>query len=689
METRDLILEIGTEEIPSGYFAHILDLLSFKEGSIKEIFEAEHIRIEGAASYSTPRRIILMLKDIPISQDMVIDGPPTRVAYDKAKAPTKALEAFIKKNDASIDDIEVFQDKKEQRVRLTKKGVSNKEALERILPKVIRSLDFPKTMRWNEEDFVFARPLRWILALFGDEILRFSLAGIESSNITYGHRFLGHDKIKVKDADSYFRVLEKNHVMWDNEQRKDKILTFLQKKRWQENMQLLEEVNNLVEYPYFLEGTFKKDYLTLPEEVLLASMSKHQRIFCLKDKQDALTNRFGAVLNGRYRGMRGIRRNYENVLDARLKDAFFFYESDTKKSLADWAEGLGEMVFHKELGTVKEKVERLKEIAAFFLKETGIKGVDKKALSRAISLSKADLLTQMVREFPSLQGVVGGYYALVSGEGNEVATAIGEHYLPRFSGDHLPKTEAAIICSLADKFDNIVCYFKIGKFPKGSWDLYALRRQSIGIISILLNKQIHLSLEKAFDYVCGITPASCDKGKIKVVYLNFFKERFIAFIKEKYDYRYDLLDSVIASGVDDPYDCSLKLGDLDSMIDEPCFEKARCIVERTYNITRSSKLKAEEPKAALFKDAKERSLYGRYKEIRDEFMGLCAGKEYRRATELYGDSLAEEVHSFFADVMVNVSDKDLKKNRTALLSAINRLYRDNIADLSKIVVTRE
>lgn len=686
METKDLLLEIGTEEIPSGYFKHILALLSFGEGGvIKELFEARQIKADCAFCYSTPRRIILYIKDIPTHQDVVIEGPPERIAFDNNREPTKVLQAFLEKNQSSLEDIEIYMGEKEKRTRITKKGVPNKEILEEILPKVIKSLDFPKVMRWGKEDIVFARPIRWLLALFGNEVMRFSLGGITSSNITSGHRFLGHPKIKVKDASSYFKLLSKNYVIWDDPKRKEKILTFLRKKNWYENEQLLEEVNNLIEYPYFIEGVFKKKYLALPKEVLLASMSKHQRIFCLKDKKGELTNRFVAVINGKYRGLKLIRRHYEEVLDARLKDALFFYNSDTKKPLSEWAQDLSGVIFHKQLGTIRDKIARMKNIASFLTKYIEITAEEKKSLSRAVSLCKADLLTQMVREFPSLQGVMGGYYAFSSKENEEVAKAIGEHYLPRFADDILPDTTLGAICSLADKFDNIICYFKIGKFPKGNWDLYALRRQGIGIISILLKKELPLSLSAIFDYAYDLAPGEYNEEKLKIIFLDFFRERFVSFLKERFSYRHDLLESVMACGPDDLQNCFLRLESLNSIIDGTSFEKARCIVERTHNIVRSSKVAVETPRPSLFKDENERSLYDKYSSIRNGFERLCLEKEYRKATELYAEGLFDELHSFFEEVLVNVDDKALRSNRIGLLSAINRLYVDNIADLSKIV----
>ncbi|MFH1868589.1 MAG: glycine--tRNA ligase subunit beta [Candidatus Omnitrophota bacterium] len=690
MKTANLLLEIGTEEIPSGYFSHILDMLSCGQGSpVKELFDARNIMIGSARAYSTPRRIVLCVDDIPLCQNVNIDGPPARIAFDDGKNPTKALEAFLNKNNASVDDIETYEGEKEPRVRLLKKDVSNKQMLEELIPKIVARLDFPKTMRWDSSGISFARPIRWILALFGNDTLRFSVGRVESSNLTNGHRFFGHRKIVVKDPDSYFKIMEKNNVLLDDKARKEKILSYLRKKNWVENRELVEEVNYLVEYPFFIEGVFRKEYLELPREVLLASMAKHQRVFCLKDKKGNLKNSFAAVINGKCRGRNTIKAHYENVLDARLKDALFFYDSDIKIKLSRWAEGLDGVVFHKQLGTLKDKVARLKNIAQFLTKYIDIDPDEKKSLNRAISLCKADLLSSMVREFPSLQGIVGKYYALASGEDEDAAEAIGEHYLPRFADDDVPASGLGTICSLADKFDNIASYFKIGKFPKGGWDLYALRRQSIGIISILLKRKISLDLGEIFDYTYEISPGEYDKEKLRKIYIDFFRERFVSFVKERFSYRYDLLDSVMVSGECDLYKSFLKLESLNSIIDEIYFESARCVVERTHNIIRPSKRKAEKVKASLFKEQEEGQLWNSFNSIKEKVESLCLDGKYPEATRLFGEGLFAVIHNFFDKVMVNVDSKDLKENRIALLSAINKLYVDNIADLSKIVISKE
>jgi glycyl-tRNA synthetase beta chain len=685
MSTTDLVFEIGTEELPAADLDSAKEALSLKDGSsMAVLFQSHNIKFNNAYSYSTPRRLILHVKDIPLTQDILVQGPPRRIAYDSQQRPTKALEAFLSRNNAGLEDISISNDQNDPRVLLNKTNIPNAGILSDVLPKAVSLIDFPKKMRWDKTGVLFSRPIRWFLALFGDRVVAFDYAGILSSNITHGHRFLGRKNIKVKNAVSYFGLLKKNHVVWDNMLRKEKIVAFLEKKRWYPNRELLDEVNNLVESPFFIEGVFSKEYLQIPREVLLASMSKHQRIFCLQDKKGNLLNRFVGVINGNYKDKNHIRKNFENVLDARLKDALFFYRSDTKKPLSHWARLLSGVVFHKELGTMAEKVERIKRAAQFICNKSHI-DIDKGDLSHAASLCKADLLTDMVKEFPGLQGVMGMYYALESGENQTVARAIAEHYLPRFADDETPSSAAGMACSLADKLDNIVCYFKIGKAPKGSWDPYALRRQAIGIISILLKNKTHLSISDAVDFLYPLCPGKMDKAGVKTSILDFFKDRFVALAKTRENYPYDLMDAVTGSGIDDIYKSYLKLEALNSIIDEICFENARVIVERTHNIVKASKDVPGEVDESLLSEPKEKEVYKRLKSIEARFLDYCRDKAYDKATGLFSDTLSECLHEFFEKIMVNVDHKKTRVNRLSLLLRINKLYTDNIADLSRMI----
>ncbi|MDD5504162.1 MAG: glycine--tRNA ligase subunit beta [Candidatus Omnitrophica bacterium] len=688
MSTTDLILEIGTEELPSHDLDAALESLAFRKGSpIEALFLSNNIKYSKASAYATPRRLILHISDIPLCQDMLIEGPPVRIAYDEQNRPTKALEAFLKKNNAAISDIikPAAAGSGDLRVSIKRQDISNAGILPSALAKIAGLMNFAKTMRWNGTGAAFSRPIRWIVALFGDKVLSFEYAGIKSSNATRGHRFLGRDFIKVKNPCHYFKTLKKNHVVWDNNERRKIILSFLEKKRWHPNDELLSEVVNLVEKPCFIEGSFDKKYLQIPREVLLAAMSKHQRIFCLEDKNSALASRFAGVLNGAKKNTKQIIKNFENVLEARLKDALFFYKSDTKKPLTEWAQGLDGIVFYKGLGTIHDKAQRIKKIA-LFISRNYYPGIDENDIAKAAPLLKADLLTSMVREFPSLQGIMGMYYAKDSGYPDAVSRAISEHYLPRFASDKLPSTDMGSLFSLADKFDNIVSYFSIGKSPKGNWDPYALRRQAIGIILILMETKKSLSLSGVIDFCLEQYAGSETKSKCRQAIQLFLKDRLVSILKAKGQYRHDLIESVMASGADDIYKTCLKLNELNSIINSPEFEQARVIVERTHNIVAAAGISLPEIDEKLFSQEQENKVFGGFNNTKDEFMALCKEGLFSKATDNIAAALSGDLGDYFDKVMVNVDDKRVRANRLALLSAINKLYTDNIANLSLIAV---
>ncbi|MFA5069389.1 MAG: glycine--tRNA ligase subunit beta [Candidatus Omnitrophota bacterium] len=687
MSTTELIFEIGTEELPSHDIDAALEALAFKKGSpIENLFLSNNIKFNKTYAYATPRRLILHMSDIPLCQDIVIEGPPVRIAYDNQGSPTKALEAFLQKNNACLRDItRPGEGPGDPRVSIQKKDVPNAAILINILPKVIGLIHFSKDMRWNEGGAVFSRPVRWLTALFGSRILSFEYAGIKSSNVTRGHRFLGHPLVRVKGPSHYFKALKANHVVWDNNLRKKMILSFLERRRWHINDELLSEVANLVEKPSFIEGSFDKKYLQIPREVLLASMSKHQRIFCLEDRKGALTNRFIGVLNGANKDTRQITRNFENVLEARLKDALFFYKSDTKKPLDEWAAGLSDIVFCKGLGTMRDKTRRIEEIAGF-ISQRCFPDIKKGDIAKAAPLLKADLLTAMVREFPSLQGIMGMYYAKDSGQEEDICLAISQHYLPRFAADILPSTGLGALFSLADKFDNIACYFCVGKMPKGNWDPYALRRQAIGILSILMNNKISLSLSGVVGFCLSLNTAPGGSDKAKELILGFLKDRFASMLLARGEYRHDLIESVAAGGADDIYKTYLKLDELNSIINESAFEKARVIVERTHNIVKAANINLPGIDERLFSEPQEHEVFNGFNEIKSDFIGLCQRGDFSHATDNIVTALSDSLGDYFDKVMVNVDDKRVRANRLALLSAINRLYVDNIADLSLIVV---
>ncbi len=477
MSRKDFVLEIGTEELPPAvvsdfqYPLHARSLFECITGNT-ELVSQKLVR----NIYATPRRIIIHIKDFPSFYNKLEKGPPKKIAYDKNGNSTKALKGFLKKIEATENDITKIPEDNNEKIAVLKKFSTKDLVIERI-KKVIKYFVDYKTMSWDaNSDIKFPRPIRWILALYGEEIIPINVDGVAAGNITYGHHLFSTGSIKVKNAQDFFKKLRKNRVIYDFKERRDKIDGYLKRKHWHKNPQLLDEVAGLVECPEFIEGIYDKKYLNLPKEVLIASMSKNQRIFPLENKMGNFINKFVAVTNGNRKNTRIIKRHYEQVLDAKLKDALFFYNEDLKGSLAERTKLLKNIIFHKKLGSYADKIERIKKLIDNFKDTFKLTDIEYEKIVKASTLCKVDLLTQMVGEFPSLQGAMGKYYAIGEGIDKEVACAIEEHYRPRFYEDKLPKTKLGIILALLDKFDSVICHFKAGHQPKGNWDLYALRR---------------------------------------------------------------------------------------------------------------------------------------------------------------------------------------------------------------------
>ncbi len=684
MERKDFVLEIGTEELPPKVvgFSFAEEIKSNLINAIIGGIESEDIKLK---LYITPRRIIIFIKNLPRNYNKIEEGPPKRIAYDKGGKPTKALMGFLKKIDATQNDIGKIPESDNEKIKVQKQ-VPVKELIKARLPKVFSAFSSYKNMHWDESGLLFPRPIRWILAMLGNEIIRCKIGNLSCGNITYGHHLFNSRPIKIKDTNDFFKKLRRRNVIYSFKERKQIISKYLTGKNWHRNEGLLNEVTGLVEYPDFIEGSFNKSYLKLPEEVLIASMSKNQRVFPLQDRNGKLANRFVGIIDGKLRQTKRIKAHYEQVLDAKLKDALFFYNEDLKKPLGERAEQLKGVIFHKKLGSYADKVERLKKLIYSFKQTFKLSDIDYEKIIKACTLCKADLLTQMVGEFPSLQGVMGKYYALAEDIDEEIARAIEEHHRPRFSEDRLPETKLGSILALLDKFDSVICHFKAGHQPKGNWDLYALRRQSIGIINIILAKKLELSLSGMFDKIFEIAPGDAECEKLKTEFTEFIKERLIVMMDEQYKFRRDLINAVISSGFDNIYNFYLRLDGLNNIINKFYFEQARCVVERTNNITKGVSSFIEEIDVSLLQMDEEKALFEKYKIIKDKFASFIQQDNYDEATKLYAEALSDITNSFFDKVMVNVDDKKLRNNRLKLLKGINVLYVRDIADLTKVVV---
>lgn len=496
---RDLFFEIGTEEIPARFINSALNDIN---NIIKNYLDELKISFKNVEVYATPRRFAVVIRELNEKQNNLEDfikGPSKKIAFDENGNPSKALLGFVNSRNGTIENIETVKNGNEEYVylRLFKEGKDTVFFIKDILDKVIRNINFPKPMKWGNKNIKFIRPIRWLVCIFGNEVIKFDIEGINTSNITKGHRFLGSNEIEVLNFDDYKQKLEENFVILDHLKRKNiiKNQAILVSEQLGGNViideEILDEVNFIVEYPTAFYGSFDKDYLSLPKEVVITPMQNHQRYFPVVDKSGNLMNYFITVRNGNDYMIDNVRKGNNKVLDARLKDAQFFFNEDIKKKLEDYIENLKTIVFHEKLGTMYDKVERIKKLSLEISRHLNF---NMKDIERAAILCKADLTTQMVFEFGELQGIMGRYYANMSGENEEVSNAIFEHYLPRNSDDDIAKTECGIALALADKMDTISGFFLIGIQPTGSQDPYALRRQAIGVLTTAIKNRLEISI---------------------------------------------------------------------------------------------------------------------------------------------------------------------------------------------------
>lgn len=686
---KDLIFEIGVEEIPAAYMPKALE--DFKNNAVNSLNKAR-LDYEEVKSFGTPRRLALYVKGLGEKQeDAVIEsrGPKKAAAFDDQGNPTRALEGFVRSQNISINDIEVREVNGVEYVFAvkTEKGMETKEVLPSLLYDLVKAFSFPKSMRWGGYSFRFARPIRWLLALYGEEKIEFRLENLVSSNYTYGHRFLSPDKLQVKDAAAYFKVLEENYVIIDQNRRKE--IIWEQITRVAEKMggiplkdeELLEEINYLVEYPTAFAGSFSASYLEVPKEVLTTTMIENQRYVPVFDKDGKLMPVFIGVRNGTDEFIHVVRAGNERVLKARLEDALFFWKEDLKQPLDKMAEKLKSILFHERLGTIMDKVQRITSIAAFIGESYGLSDGEK--IRRAAYLCKADLVSSMVYEFPELQGIMGRYYALHHGEDKEVSQAIFEHYLPRFAGDELPVTETGIVLSLAEKIDNLTGFFAMGIKPSGSQDPYALRRQAMGIVNIILDKGLRIDLvpviARAYQEVQAFNPERGEKETGEEV-LEFIFQRMRGILLEQ-GISYDIVDAVLACPSGDLVDIAKRAFLLKEFREEAVFAELMTVFNRCHNL--SKKWESTEIDADVLVDETEKALYQKYRETRDEVEKAVAKADYKLALLKIAE-LRSYVDNFFNAVMVMVEDEKLKRARLGILKSIVKLC-NMFADFSKIV----
>lgn len=682
-----LLLEIGVEELPSRFGQTTLDQI---ENNLSKLLKEERINFDNIEKYATPRRLTFVIKNLAdkaTDLEEEVKGPAKKIAVDADGNFTKPALGFMKSKGLDTENVYFKQLGNAEYLfgTIKQEGKHTSEVLKTIVPEAIKNVTFPKAMRWGGKNMRFARPIRWMVALLNNEVLDIDLEGIKSSNITRGHRFLGEREFEVNSVEEYFEKLDKNFVVLDQHKRKEMIrkqAIEVAKSLGGEvelDEDLLEEITFLVEYPTAFYGEFDEEYVKLPKEVVTTPMKEHQRYFpVLKDGK--LLPNFIAVRNGDSNRIDLVKAGNEKVLRARLADALFFYHEDTKKPLESFVDKLQTVVFQAKLGTVYDKTLRIEKLSQVILNELNMTESKENTL-RAAKLCKADLVTNMVFEFTELQGIMGRDYAQVSGENEEVCQGIFEHYLPRFAGDILPETNTGIALSIADKLDSIAGFFAIGIKPSGSQDPYALRRQALGILSILLDRKLSVNLNNLINAALdNYSNLEFNKEEVASQIVEFFVERVKNLFKDL-GIRYDVIDAVLNNNLDDISDIHTRALELNRWLQKD--ELVEMLTAFNRVATLAEKATTDIVKEDLLKEDAEIKLYNGFKEIKSNVESLLLDKKYNEALDAFA-TLRPLVDNLFDNVMVMDKDEAIKENRLGLLKQIYSTML-TICDLSKIV----
>ena len=687
---RELLLEIGTEEIPARFLPPVLEEMA---ASFRKMLEAERIGVGEILTWGTPRRLALVAREVAQAQAEVtqeIIGPPKAVAFDAAGQPTPAAAGFARTQGVAVMDlIEVDTPRGVYlAVKKSTTGGPTAERLPEILPGFILGLSFPKSMRWGSETITFARPIHWILARFGGAVVDFEVGDVTSGGETRGHRFLAPQAIEVADAQAYVAALKAANVIVDPAARRALLSDQLTQAAAGvngavvDNPGLLEENTFLVEYPSVVVGNFEDRFLALPDEVLITSMREHQRYFSLRGADGRLLPHFIAVNNTLTRDPDVVRQGHERVIRARLSDAMFFFQEDAKTPLAKRVDALKGVVFHSLLGTSYEKMERFRELAVSLSRQLAPELAD--AVARAATLCKADIVTEMVGEFPSLQGVMGRHYALLSGEPPEVAEALFTHYLPRHADDELPQDKVGALVGLADRLDTICGCFGVGLSPTGTADPYGLRRHALAVIRILRSPQLHLDLVSAVALALELLKDKINRTgeETALEVLDFFQTRLQhLLLVEGFDH--ETITAVLAAGCRDVVDAADKVQALAAVRQSPEFPALATAFKRVINIAQGAEPGEVTP--LLFEQPEENVLFESMELMELEVSRALESRDYPGVCRALA-GLRGPVDAFFEKVMVMAEDADLRRNRLALLLRISRTFLQ-MADFSKITTS--
>ncbi len=689
----EFLFEIGCEEIPARF---IEDSLREGKNILNKLLSDYSINYSEIETYASPTRLVFRIKEIDVREEdktVKVQGPPKRICLDENGNPTKALEGFARKNGIKLEDVRFEQGKTGEIAVAEKfvKGRETKEILKAVLPELLKKIPFRKNMKWGSLNVRFVRPIRWLLAILDEEVIDFEYAKVKASNKTNGHRILGKRNIEVKSFEDYAKKLEENLVIVDFKKRKqlieEKIKSFEGKTGFKaiKDEDLLDEIIHLVEYPYIVEGEFDRKFLDIPEEVLITSMKEHQKYFAVRDNEGKLANRFLAIASIKEDVKGYVKNGNERVLAARLYDAKFFWDEDRKKPLFSRMEKLERMTFQSDLGTYADKIVRMVSLAEILKKHIEF---DYYSTKETIELCKCDLATDMVYEFPELQGIMGGLYAKEEGKPYGIWKGIYDHYRPESFDDDIPETNEGIITSTTDKLDTFLGCLAVGIKPTGSKDPFGLRRASQGIVNIIFKKSLDFDFYRFVKECSSIYEKylKIEREEWEKSVFSIFDSR-ISFFLEKNGFKYDEINSILAIPHGNLIDSFNRIKALKEIREDEDFLKVATSFKRINNILNSAKgfVKTSVNKSLLV-ESEERELYTKSVELKEKVENLAKEKNYLNALKEIA-KLSVTVNTFFDKVMVMAKEEDLKQNRLSLLSELKGIFL-TVADFSQLVVEK-
>ena len=688
----ELLLEIGSEEIPAGFI--VPALVNMQKAMAAKLAE-QGLHYDTIHTAGTPRRLAICVKGLVSQQpdrEEEFLGPAKTAAFDAANNPTKAAAGFARSKGAEVEDLKIVNTPKGEYVMLVRqnKGEKTENLLPQILQGLIADLTFPKSMRWGAGETSFVRPIHWLLVLYEGRKIDVQIGDITSGTSTRGHRFMAPaEAIEVKDFAHYVDVLRQNHVLVNLDERRQSVILEIKRAAAArsgtggaiilQDEELIDTVTNLVEYPNGVCGTFEERFLELPDDVLITAMREHQKYFCVTDAAGRLLANFVAVNNTRVPDEKLAAEGHQRVLRARLEDAFFFFKADRSRKLADRVTDLSGLIFQAKLGTMLEKTGRVAKLASILAQELAPEY--ETMAERAAVLAKADLLTAMVNEFPSLQGVMGRDYALLDNEPPEVAIAILEHYLPIRAGGNLPAQIPGALVGMADRLDTITGCFGINQVPTGTTDPFGLRRLALGLLHIIESHGFLLSLSDTVDAALALyeDKLTGEKTAVKTMIIDFIKGRFVNDLIGR-GVPGSAVEAVTSVAFDNVVDCRAKIDALSAIREQPSFTVLAAAFKRVMNIIKGHD--GAEVDRGLLQDGAERSLYEAFEKVQEETKQFLQAKEYGKALDIIL-RMKEPVDQFFDEVMVMTDDAALQKNRLNLLTAISGLFL-RVGDFSKM-----